>query len=191
MANENEARELVTADDIAEAVLSAIEVAFELECTEGSAVKASIVTMVNCHTASLRQQLETAESQVASLTAQLAAIAGALSESHAPLLISTNDAEIADNSPVARITMFDEKFVRIRDEVASLTAERDRLESELREMMWCGHGHEGIYGDDGEMQCGQCARFHCTDYKREPLDVVRKAFHAAQMFRAAEKAGQP
>jgi len=26
----------------------------------------------------------------------------------------------------------------------------------LRRELWASHGHAGIYGDDGEMQCGEC-----------------------------------
>lgn len=46
----------------------------------------------------------------------------------------------------------------------------------IRMFLWQGHGHEGIYGDDGEMQCGQCG----CDYKRDTLHAcVEKARVAA------------
>jgi hypothetical protein len=51
---------------------------------------------------------------------------------------------------------------------------------ELRRLMWLGHGHDGLYGDDGEMQCGECAQFGCYDYKRAPIDAVRGAYNAAR-----------
>lgn len=48
---------------------------------------------------------------------------------------------------------------------------------EIRESLWLGHGHGGVYGDDGEMACGQCMPNH--DYKRQPLiDCVRAAMKA-------------
>jgi hypothetical protein len=54
-----------------------------------------------------------------------------------------------------------------------LTAE---VAQELRHYLWLGHGHRGMYGDDGEMQCIECARFGLSDYKRKPLaDVIRVA----------------
>lgn len=41
------------------------------------------------------------------------------------------------------------------------------LLAQIRFKIWRGHGHVGIYGDDGEMQCGQCSPN--WDYKRAPL----------------------
>lgn len=61
----------------------------------------------------------------------------------------------------------------------------DDLEMELRQFMWLGHGHTGQYGDDGEMQCVQCAPFGMCDYKREPLSKVRETFRAVQLSRIA------
>ena len=46
-----------------------------------------------------------------------------------------------------------------------------------RKWMWQSHGHDGIYGDDGEMQCGECH----VDYKREPIEVVTAAYQKARM----------
>lgn len=47
-------------------------------------------------------------------------------------------------------------------------------ERRLREYLWLSHGHTRVYGDDGEMQCGDCLPVY--DYKRAPLaDVVRTA----------------
>lgn len=48
-------------------------------------------------------------------------------------------------------------------------------EQELREYLWLNHGHLGLYGDDGEMQCGECSKYGIIDYKRNPLDKVIKA----------------
>lgn len=47
-------------------------------------------------------------------------------------------------------------------------------EKALRRHLWLGHGHEFLYGDDGEMQCGKCAPI--WDYRRAPLaDVIHQA----------------
>jgi hypothetical protein len=55
-------------------------------------------------------------------------------------------------------------------------AERiERLEQKYRARLWLGHGHLGVYGDDGEMQCSECAPFGAWDYKRDPLEAVEKA----------------
>lgn len=26
----------------------------------------------------------------------------------------------------------------------------------LRQLLWANHGYDGLYGDDGEMQCNRC-----------------------------------
>ena len=45
-------------------------------------------------------------------------------------------------------------------------------EMEIRRALWFGHGHYGMYGDDGEMQCSEC--HPARDFKREPvIDLVR------------------
>jgi hypothetical protein len=69
----------------------------------------------------------------------------------------------------------------------ALLAECVRLravERETRMALWAGHGHEGIYGDDGEMQCGACAPASgypggLWDYRRESLPALAK--HVANM----------
>ena len=43
-------------------------------------------------------------------------------------------------------------------------------EMETRLLLWGGHGHLGIYGDDGEMQCGECR----ADYLRDNLALVAR-----------------
>jgi hypothetical protein len=54
------------------------------------------------------------------------------------------------------------------------------LEQEVRYLRWISHGHKGIYGDDGEMQCGECAKYGCWDYKNAPLADMRKAYQMAK-----------
>jgi hypothetical protein len=54
-------------------------------------------------------------------------------------------------------------------------------EQRLRQYLWLGHGHSGVYGDDGEMQCSQClAVSRMYDYKRTPLEQVIDAAIAAR-----------
>jgi hypothetical protein len=57
------------------------------------------------------------------------------------------------------------------------------LEQELRTVMWLNHGHTGMYGDDGEMQCSECSKFGCWDYRNAPMDEVRKAYQMARFER--------
>lgn len=37
-----------------------------------------------------------------------------------------------------------------------------------RKKLWLSHGHSGLYGDDGEMQCGTCL----IDFKRDSLQSI-------------------
>jgi len=40
----------------------------------------------------------------------------------------------------------------------------------LRRIAWINHGHQGMYGDDGEMQCAACLReYGFYDWKRTPI----------------------
>jgi len=48
-------------------------------------------------------------------------------------------------------------------------------EDALRRYLWASHGHRGLYGDNGEMQCGECCKFGALDYKKDPIDDVIKA----------------
>lgn len=44
-------------------------------------------------------------------------------------------------------------------------------EQELRKLLWLNHGCpvNGLYGDDGEMQCGACM----TDFKRDATEQIK------------------
>ena len=56
----------------------------------------------------------------------------------------------------------------MRDSIAELIND----EMEIRRALWSQHGHFGIYGDDDEMQCGECKP--ARDFKREPvIELVR------------------
>lgn len=60
----------------------------------------------------------------------------------------------------------------------------EEIERRLREELWGNHGCESIarYGDDGEMQCGQCG----TDFKRWPIADVFAKVDAQRWKRLAE-----
>jgi len=56
---------------------------------------------------------------------------------------------------------------------------KKEAEKILREYLWLSHGHRGLYGDDGEMQCSECL----ADYKRDKLDIlIKKAINARQQI---------
>ena len=62
----------------------------------------------------------------------------------------------------------------------------EELEQKYRKELWLNHGHHGLYGDDGEMQCIECHPYGATDYKRDPLDKIEHATFRARMARAAQ-----
>ena len=48
----------------------------------------------------------------------------------------------------------------------------------LRMMLWMNHGHTGMYGDDGEMQCSQCmTEYGFFDWKRTPAKEIRERIY--------------
>ena len=59
-------------------------------------------------------------------------------------------------------------IAQLEAEIETLRVDRDKIEYELRRTLWMNHGHIGLYGDDGEMQCGRCM----LDFKRHNLDVI-------------------
>jgi hypothetical protein len=56
---------------------------------------------------------------------------------------------------------------------AKAEATGDALEA--RRLLWLRHGHRGLYGDDGEMQCNECG----VDFKRDSIEAVVDANRAA------------
>lgn len=57
--------------------------------------------------------------------------------------------------------------------VDSAIATIDRLTTDvknLRRLLWLSHGCLGLYGDDGEMQCGHCL----IDFKRDTVEQIEK-----------------
>lgn len=58
------------------------------------------------------------------------------------------------------------------------------IDLKYRRMLWLNHGHQGLYGDDGEMQCAQC-RPH-WDYKRMPLEQLEAQVHKLKMVEIAK-----
>lgn len=86
------------------------------------------------------------------------------------------------------------QWVRYEDHAAALTSERSQREAaerEIRRALWLGHGHRGVYGDDGEMQCSECIAqpTRLWDYKNEPLErCVRAALGALRAERDSYRA---
>ena len=71
-------------------------------------------------------------------------------------------------------------YTRVVDAIAqALAAARAEADRDWRQALWLGHGHLGLYGDDGEMQCAKCRPM--WDYKRGSIfDTVHAALCAAR-----------
>lgn len=48
----------------------------------------------------------------------------------------------------------------------------EATELALRRLLWLRHGCDGLYGDDGEMQCGHCI----IDFKRAAVGDIESRF---------------
>ena len=58
----------------------------------------------------------------------------------------------------------------------------------LRSMLWLNHGHKGMYGDDGEMQCGECTmEYGFWDWKRTDISEIQSKIQAANLKKLAEQ----
>lgn len=55
-------------------------------------------------------------------------------------------------------------------------------EKALRELLWLRHGCAGLYGDDGEMQCGVCL----IDFRRDSVESIVKRFRDIGLQKLAE-----
>ncbi len=93
------------------------------------------------------------------------------------------------------MTWHEREIIRLESEIERmLIAERradekackeiNRLEGKYRYYLWINHGHTGLYGDDGEMQCSD--REHgVLDFKRHPLDLIEEKLQAMNIKRLA------
>lgn len=55
-------------------------------------------------------------------------------------------------------------------------------EKQLRKMLWLSHGCTGLYGDDGEMQCGSCL----IDFRRDDVQEIEARFQQIGLQKLAE-----
>lgn len=51
-------------------------------------------------------------------------------------------------------------------------SEAEQEIKKLKELLWLSHGCIGLYGDDGEMQCGACM----IDFKRMNASEIEETF---------------
>ncbi len=55
------------------------------------------------------------------------------------------------------------------------TKKMDEENKILRRLLWLNHGHTGMYGDDGEMQCAACLHeYGFWDWKRTPASEIEE-----------------
>jgi len=54
----------------------------------------------------------------------------------------------------------------------------------FRRMLWLSHGHTGMYGDDGEMQCGECLKeYGFWDWKNTSAKEIEEKITAANIIK--------
>lgn len=80
-----------------------------------------------------------------------------------------------------------ERIVALEAECARLRVDNKELEGELRQTLWMSHGHQGLYGDDGEIQCNTAGCM--IDFKREPLEQIQERLYVQRLkeYSAARK----
>lgn len=90
--------------------------------------------------------------------------------------ISPHLNENADSDDVNEIMQSLEVFIiqclTGQEEFSILGKHMNETEKQSRKWLWLNHGHDGLYGDDGEMQCGKCRPY---DYLRAPYEQVAEA----------------
>jgi len=59
----------------------------------------------------------------------------------------------------------------------------------LRRLLWINHGHTGMYGDDGEMQCGEClSEYGFWDWKRTSAREIEEKINVANTIKKGGEA---
>jgi len=115
-----------------------------------------------------------------------------LSKKHELLRAAVNSS--ADDCTEACDSYAHREDCKTHDPAAWIMALQSKLESLtkesrfFREALWLGHGHDGLYGDDGEMQCGRVNQHGDVpgpmDFKRDsPERICRAVFGAARQER--------
>jgi len=75
----------------------------------------------------------------------------------------------------------------LQQEVERLKGELQDSDYELRKALWIGHGCDGVYGDDGELQCNNISLHgQPLDFKRMPLDELRRGILVGNLARLKE-----
>ena len=86
-----------------------------------------------------------------------------------------------------------EKYIKIPSEHTpnSVRLASIRLAREiyiLRKMLWLGHGHTGMYGDDGEMQCSEClCEYGFYDWKRTDIEEIEEKIYLGNLKKYNEE----
>ena len=85
----------------------------------------------------------------------------------------------AADAPIGEVTRGHalEQHAADASERTVTTPSPDTENMQLRRLLWLHHGHVGIYGDDGEMQCSQ---EHILDFKRDPIERLVEGFMTPQ-----------
>jgi len=97
------------------------------------------------------------------------------------------NAELANHDAVRELLIDCRIGLSLSSPIEPPAAGKGPTETLIRMFLWQGHGHEGIYGDDGEMQCGECG----VDYKRDSLDICVEKARVATLQTGLAKLARP
>lgn len=75
-------------------------------------------------------------------------------------------------------------YEQVMSAIEKIVEDAKKIEMKYRKVLWLSHGHSGLYGDDGEMQCGRCRPW---DYKRAPIEELEKAVFEAELEQMHEE----
>ena len=67
--------------------------------------------------------------------------------------------------------------------------ERETYTDRVRAALWISHGHDGLYGDDGEMQCNTPPLI--ADFLRDPLPALLNHCELARLSRKEPSMNEP
>ena len=106
------------------------------------------------------------------------------------------NAKAKDSDSDDLLTMAHAENVELQQQLAAQRAEVERLRQQvalleiwIRKRIWAGHGCDGIYGDDGELQCNNItAHGRPLDFKRMPLQELFELDIRFRMTKAAQLA---
>ncbi len=102
-----------------------------------------------------------------------------------PEPVDITDEELAEGIQLAHARL--EGLARVAKR-KNIEMEPTKDEFILRRLLWSMHGHTGQYGDDGELQCGECQReYGFYDWRRTPAAEIEEKIMIANAGKIIDK----